>query len=547
MFSSTKQCPTHKEDYKFVCLAKTCQRDLCHKCFPDHRNHPTTIIKDFLPIFLENLNDQAKDYSDYLRGVADISDDLQKICKQLSSIPSQCVGMSKTLNDKYKIFRKKFEQEDKFPNTQKNLGRDLQKFIRVNADRAVECLRIEELEVLEDFSEGLYLGSQKILSKFNELKNLLSEFNRLFYEICELFEKVNTEEMGQIESPSHNSLNSSTFSKSSGSLEISNPYIEVSDLKFINFKNAEKNNYLVICGSNISNMSDNSFRLIRRFDFDRSMKSYDKYPNESIGSISTASNSSKFETVSQFNLPHIPNQMAFSSETNLFAISLVNNLIKVFAINNEQENPNFLFKSDLAKHTDSAWGLQFYNRGKNLISTGFDSTIKFWDMNSSIMETSINVMEGKLFGMSCLGENIIGVGSESNINLYDIINKKKIRTFKGAHSKQITKIVSMKGDFFASASKDNRVRIWDLRKEGCVMEYCHNDYVYGLCYMGKENFLASGSDDSTVKIWDCNNLKSGEFLKKFTDSKSSVKCVDWDGKGLLASAGTDRKIFVRME
>ena len=547
MFSSTKQCPTHKEEFKFVCLAKTCQCDLCHKCFPDHRNHPTTIIKDFLPIFFNNIDDQAKDYSDYLSGVEEISTNLQRICKQLSTIPSQCAAMNTTLIDKYKKFTKKFEPE-KLQMTKKNFRKDLQKLIRVNTDRAVECLRVEELEVLEDFSEGLYLGSQKILSKFDELNDLISEFNQLFYEVCDLFEKVNSGETVQNE-PTHNSLNSSSFSKSSllGNLEISNPYIEVSDLKFINFENGVRNNYLAICGSNISNISDNSIRLIKRFDLERSIKSDHNYPNESIGSISTASSFGKFETVCGIDLPHIPNQMAFSPETNLLAISLVNNLVKVFVIRNEHENPNFLFKSDLNKHTDSAWGLQFYNRGNNLISTGFDSTIKFWDINNSKMEGSINVLEGKLFGMSCLNENVIGVGSESNINLYDIRNKDKFKTFKNAHSKQITKIVSMKGNSFASASKDNRVRLWDLRKEGCVMEYSHNDYVYGLCYMGKENLLASGSDDSTVKIWDCNNLKNSDFLKKFTDSKSSVKCVDWDGKGSLASAGTGRKIFIRME
>ena len=111
MFSSTKQCPAHKEDFKFVCLAKNCQCDLCHKCFPDHRNHPTTILKDFLQTFFNNLDDQSKDYVDYLRGTEDISSNLQKICKHLSAIPTQCAAMSKTLADNYNVFAKKFEPD----------------------------------------------------------------------------------------------------------------------------------------------------------------------------------------------------------------------------------------------------------------------------------------------------------------------------------------------------------------------------------------------------------------------------------------------------
>ena len=66
------------------------------------------------------------------------------------------------------------------------------------------------------------------------------------------------------------------------------------------------------------------------------------------------------------------------------------------------------------------------------------------------------------------------------------------------------------GDFFASGSADCSVKLWDVRRKGCIQIYSgHKDTVKQLEITPDGRWIASAGLDCVVKIWD---MTAGKLL-----------------------------------
>jgi len=106
--------------------------------------------------------------------------------------------------------------------------------------------------------------------------------------------------------------------------------------------------------------------------------------------------------------------------------------------------------------------------------------------------------------------------------LWDLVNGKCLRQFVG-HERGVNDVSwGADGSFFASASDDTTVRIWDVeygrcdaqRSAGCAACSCssgrelltltgHESYVFSVEFSPHRNSLVSGSFDHSVRVWDC--------------------------------------------
>ncbi|GAM19507.1 hypothetical protein SAMD00019534_026820 [Acytostelium subglobosum LB1] len=108
---------------------------------------------------------------------------------------------------------------------------------------------------------------------------------------------------------------------------------------------------------------------------------------------------------------------------------------------------------------------------------------------------------------------------------------------------QIINLVSYSpnGRYFASASFDKSIKLWDGQTGKFLGNFRgHVGAVYQVCWSGDSRFLVSGSKDSTLKIWDIRTKKMTIELPGHADE---VYTVDWSPNGDSVVSGSKDRLL----
>ena len=173
-----------------------------------------------------------------------------------------------------------------------------------------------------------------------------------------------------------------------------------------------------------------------------------------------------------------------------------------------------------------------------------DRKIIIWNI---IFNSLINQIEDN-GNVNCLLEfknNFLLSGNSINeIFLWDInSNINCISKFSG-HQKSINSLVKCLDNFFASASNDGTIKIWNYeQKKELGIKMAHEGAVLCMILL-KNGDLCSGSEDNTIKIWDWQN----GILKKTIDTEqNSIRCLYELNDGTLLSGSNEKKIQIWKE
>lgn len=203
------------------------------------------------------------------------------------------------------------------------------------------------------------------------------------------------------------------------------------------------------------------------------------------------------------------------------------------------ENKEFKCYKTYEGHTEKIVSLIQLSSGE-LVSGSYDNRIYIWDLGDARGKRVINE-DGRVFSLLEFENGKLLCGTSKNvINLWDIQSEaiNKIFRFEG-HELWVNCLVKCTDEFFASASNDSKIKIWDYNKRKCISTLKgHGDCILSLILL-KNNFLCSGAADLTIRIWDWQNEKCLKVLK---GHEKWVKCIYELDNGIIVSGSDDKTI-----
>ena len=211
------------------------------------------------------------------------------------------------------------------------------------------------------------------------------------------------------------------------------------------------------------------------------------------------------------------------------------------SVNNNIPSIKFHCTKSLIGHNDKIVSLIKLNSGC-LASGSYDNQIKIWNITTQSCIRNIKE-NGYVLSLLEFENNMLLSGtSENDIHLWDISSNINVPThnFSG-HQLWVNCLVKCDDNYFASASNDANIRIWDYYEKKCTsILQGHVDCILSLILLQNGN-LCSGSADLTIKIWDWRNKFCKVTLK---GHEKWVKCVYELDNEILLSGSDDKLIKV---
>lgn len=206
----------------------------------------------------------------------------------------------------------------------------------------------------------------------------------------------------------------------------------------------------------------------------------------------------------------------------------------------------------LGQHTDTVRGVRFSPVDNTVASASWDHSIQLWFVANNSLSGEVTFKPWKKMDLgqqahavsfSPDGRYLVPGVRDRNIQVYDIVKGKKVKTLKG-HSKSVWCVsFSPDGHTLASGSWDHKVKLWDLSTWECKKTLkSHKAYVYSIAFSPCARMIASGSEDGMVHIADAD---TGKLRHKFSGHKKYVHCLVFTRDSeLLISGGSDSSIRI---
>jgi WD40 repeat protein len=372
---------------------------------------------------------------------------------------------------------------------------------RENADNMLKIIKEKE----QKFNEDIHKNEEKME---NGIDNMIQKLNN---------EKLDYKK--QLENYKDNNLKTFEFLKN-----LYGRYIN-------NFENNQKSNNLDqnnLSANPANNNVNNDIMLanhINKFTIDNKMPKLNSNVDEIINQYNEEQKELKLKY--DYGFPF----------NNSNSIDLSQN--KISELNTLKSKKEFICTKTFEGHIEKIVSLIQLSSGK-IASGSYDNTIRIWNMDS-LKEDKIINESGRVFTLLEFEKDKLLAGTSDNvINIWDVnpTNNSCLFSFSG-HELWINCLVKINNLYFASASNDAKIKIWDYYKRKCLCDLTgHKDCILTLILL-KNNYLCSGSADLTIKIWD---WEKGKCLSTLRGHQKWVKCVFELDNGVIVSGSDDKTI-----
>ncbi|MDJ0702292.1 MAG: TIR domain-containing protein [Leptolyngbyaceae cyanobacterium MO_188.B28] len=194
-------------------------------------------------------------------------------------------------------------------------------------------------------------------------------------------------------------------------------------------------------------------------------------------------------------------------------------------------------------HLDAIWSAVFSPNGQWIASSGFDRTIRLWDLKGNLIGQPFEGHTEEIWSVAFSpdGQRIASASSDKTIRLWTLRGEQIGQPFQG-HTDHVKSVAfSPGGDAIASGGADKTVRLWDLWGNPIGQPFRgHTGMVLSVAFSPDGTLIASSGADKTVRLWD---LQGNPIGQPFKGHEKAVNSVAFSPNGrLIASGGADRVI-----
>jgi ribosome assembly protein 4 len=163
----------------------------------------------------------------------------------------------------------------------------------------------------------------------------------------------------------------------------------------------------------------------------------------------------------------------------------------------------------LPGHTEAVLHVQYSPDGRMLASGGGDTTVRFWDINTSTPKYTCRGHKNHVLCTSWSpdGKRFVSADKNGVVIFWDPFKGESVGKHLKAHKQWITSMawepmhLNAQCDRLATAGKDGTIRIWNVRTQSLITTLSgHTDSVEAVRW-GGEGLIYSASRDRTIKAW----------------------------------------------
>jgi WD40 repeat protein len=175
--------------------------------------------------------------------------------------------------------------------------------------------------------------------------------------------------------------------------------------------------------------------------------------------------------------------------------------------------------------------VKFCTRDKLFISDA-NYNLKVKDFNKDMEILKFDIIHRKFLSIDFYSEHVLFLGSDNaNVDFYDMRQKSKLRNlYKHENNNEVCKVrLSKTNNFLISGGNDNKVMLFDLRKEKIISQVKHKAAIKALGINEGEGILASGGGtfDKCIKLFDLKKLSL--ISEHMTDSQiTNIEFISQD-------------------
>jgi serine/threonine protein kinase len=201
--------------------------------------------------------------------------------------------------------------------------------------------------------------------------------------------------------------------------------------------------------------------------------------------------------------------------------------------------------STLIGHSGEVNSLAFSRDRITLASGSDDKTIKIWNLNN---KKEIRTLKGHLdivysVAISPDGQILVSGSKDKTIKIWNLQTGQLINTLYGHKDFVDSVTISLNGQTIASGSYDHTIKLWNLKTLQLIHTFKgHSAQVLSVAISPDNQTLISGSKDKTIKMW---NLNTGQLIRTIQGHSGDVNAIAINSRGdMFASASDDKTVKV---